>query len=175
MEADWEVEVGGGAPVIDALWPGFVDLRQHPERIGEIHEAAEFPALAELLLALNKTGSPVWTAKCDLWEQEANELACYIDLLPVADTVFSQWKQAEGFCREFVARLAPVSLPECRADFMVRQAIAGEAEGFGVTATLSATGRDRSGAAATLAAALVAFAGAIPRIATPERAASKLQ
>ena len=27
MEADWEVEIGGGAPVIDALWPGFVDLR----------------------------------------------------------------------------------------------------------------------------------------------------
>ena len=27
MEADWEVEVGGGAPVIEAFWPGFVDLR----------------------------------------------------------------------------------------------------------------------------------------------------
>jgi hypothetical protein len=175
MEADWEVEVGGGAPVIDALWPGFVDLRLHPERIVEIQEAAASPALAELLLALNGAGSPLWTAKCDLWEPEPNELACYVDLLPVANTVFARWEQAEVFCREIVARLAPVSLPECRADFMVRQAIAGEAEGFGVTATLSATGRDRSGAAATLAAALVAFAGAIPRIATPERAASKLQ
>jgi hypothetical protein len=27
LEADWEFEVGGDAPVIDALWPGFVDLR----------------------------------------------------------------------------------------------------------------------------------------------------
>ena len=44
MEADWEVEVGGGSPVIEALWPGFVDLRLYPERIGEIQEAAGFPA-----------------------------------------------------------------------------------------------------------------------------------
>ena len=137
------------------------------ERLGEIAEAAAFPALADLLLALNGPASPLWTAKCDLWEKEANELACYVDVLPVADTVFLQWKQAEGFCREFVVRLAPVMLPECRVDFMVRQAIAGEMEGFGVTATLSATGRDLSGAAETLAAALVAFAGAISRAATP--------
>jgi hypothetical protein len=175
MEADWEVEVGGGAPVIEALWPGFVDLRRSPERIGEIQEAAGFPALAGLLLALNRTGSPVWTAKCDLWKPEANKLACYVDLLPVADAVFAQWKQAEAFCRELAARLAPISMPECRVDLVVRQAIAGEAEGFGVTATLSATGGDRSGTAETLAALLVAFAGAIPPAAVPGTTASKLQ
>ena len=45
MEADWEVEVGGGAPVIEALWPGFVDLRSNPERSGEIDGGCEFPAL----------------------------------------------------------------------------------------------------------------------------------
>ncbi len=42
MEVDWEVEVGGGAPVIEALWMGFVDLRRNPERLGEIAEAANF-------------------------------------------------------------------------------------------------------------------------------------
>ena len=73
MEADWEVEVGGGAPVIEALWPGFVDLRLYPERIGEIQEAAGFPALAGLLRSLNGAGSSLWTAKCDLWEPEAND------------------------------------------------------------------------------------------------------
>ena len=40
MEADYEVEAGGEAPVIEALWPGFVDLRLQPERIGEIQEVA---------------------------------------------------------------------------------------------------------------------------------------
>ena len=27
MEADWEFEVGGEAPVIEASWEGFIDLR----------------------------------------------------------------------------------------------------------------------------------------------------
>jgi hypothetical protein len=175
MEADWEVEVGGGAPVIEALWPGFVDLRRNPERIGEIQEAAAFPALAGLLRSLNGAGSPVWTAKCDLWEPEANELACYVDLLPVAGVVFAQWEQAEAFCRELAARLAPVPLPECRVDLVVRQAIAGDTEGFGVTATLSATGEDQAGAAEVLTAVLVAFAGAVPPAAAAGKAASKLQ
>ena len=35
MEADWEFEVGGDAPVIEARWPGFVDLRRNPERAME--------------------------------------------------------------------------------------------------------------------------------------------
>ncbi|MGA2673188.1 MAG: hypothetical protein ABSE99_08155 [Terracidiphilus sp.] len=193
MEVDWEIEVGGGtpgcgAPVIDALWPGFVDLRQNPARIGEIAETAAFPPLAGLLLVLNGPASPLWTSKCDLWEPEAAELAgpgsresassvlaCYVDLLPLAGQVFAQWQQAEAFCREWVARLASDRLPECRVELIVRQAIAGQAEGFGVTAYLSATGQARSAAAASLAAALDAFAAAIPSAAAPGKAASKLQ
>jgi len=194
MEADWEVEVGGGAPVIDALWPGFVDLRRFPERMGEIAETADFPPLAALLLALNAAGSPVWTAKCDVWEPEADALAasdgasgkapvalaCYVDMLPRQGTVFAQWEQAEAFCKEWVARLArPLQrlepLPESRVDLIVRQALAGQAEGFGVTAYLSAAGGDRAMASEALAAALVAFANAIPPAALPETGASKLQ
>lgn len=88
MEADWEVEIGPDAPVIDALWPGFIDLRRAPERIGEIEETRKFPALAEALLRLNRSdsnvglcadsgmdsmlddltcGSQVWSSKCDIW------------------------------------------------------------------------------------------------------------
>jgi len=67
MEADWEVEVGGGAPVIEADWPGFVDLRRYPERVERLSEVKDFPALAEALVALNAQTSPVWTSKCDVW------------------------------------------------------------------------------------------------------------
>jgi hypothetical protein len=188
MEADWEVEVGGGAPVIEALWAGFVDLRHSPERIAEIAEVAAFPALAGMLLALNAPGSPVWTAKCDLWEPEAvasagpnspasAALACYVDVLPLEGRVFAQWQQAEAFCREWVARLALIALPECRVDLVIRQAIAGPAEGFGITAYLSAEGRgrDRSAVSAALEAAMIACAGALPSAAPTEAAASKLQ
>jgi hypothetical protein len=196
METDWEVEVGGGAPAIEALWPGFVDLRRSPKCLGEIAEAADFPALADLLLALNGPASPLWTAKCDLWEPDPAELAipewtgsavvsdagvqsaalaCYVDLLPMEGRVFASWPQAEQFCREWVARLEPLPLSNCRVDLIVRQAIAGEAEGFGVTAYFSGTGKDRSTAAEALSAALAAFAGSIPPSVAPATAAAKLQ
>jgi len=196
MEADWEVEIGGGAPVIEALWPGFVDLRRSPERLGEIAETAALPALADLLRALNGPASPLWTAKCDQWEPDPEErtvpewnspaavsdaavqpaaMACYVDLLPVEGRVFAQWPQAEQFCREWVARLDPFPLPNCRVDLIVRQAFAGEAEGFGVTAYISGTGMDRSASAQALKAALVAFAGSIPPLAAPVTPSAKLQ
>jgi hypothetical protein len=203
MEADWEFEVGGDAtvpaasvpaapvpavPVIDALWPGFIDLRRSPERIAEIQEAAAFPPLAAQLKALNCPESPLWTSKCDLWEPEPDEqaapppsllpraaLACYIDLLPLAGQVFAHAQQAETLCREWVAALAPLRLPECRVDLVIRQAIAGQAEGFGITAYLSAVGNDGPAAAQALAAALAAFADTIPHLSAPQPPASKLQ
>jgi hypothetical protein len=182
MEVDWEFEVGGGAPVIEARWAGFVDLRRQPERIKDIHETTDFPPLAALLQALNGTHSPLWTAKCDLWEPEVKELggqkaespadgpeagmhnalACYVDLLPLAGEVFAQAEQAEVFCRNWVARMAPVPLAECRVDLIIRQAIAGEAEGFGVTAYLSAMGSDHAAAREALAGTLATFADTIP-------------
>ena len=175
MLADWEVEIGGGAPVIEALWPGFINLRRSPERIGEIHEAAAFPPLAALLLALNGPASPLWTAKCDLWQPEPDRfpepdsdpapgftLACYVDLLPLDTRVFAHWQLAERFCREWVALLDPVSVPQAQVELIVRQAIAADAEGFAITAYLAATGPDQPAAAANLTAALVAFACAIP-------------
>jgi len=48
MEAAWEVELGGEAPVIEAIWPGFVDLRLHPEQAWQLPEAAQLHALALL-------------------------------------------------------------------------------------------------------------------------------
>jgi hypothetical protein len=175
MEADWEVEVGGDAPVIDALWAGFIDLLRSPERIGEIAESAKFPALAKLLLSLNGAEGPLWTAKCDLWEPKPNELVCYVDLLPRAGLVFSQWEEAEAFCRSWVARLDCAPLPafdsNARVDLVVRDAVAGEVQGFGITAYLSAdasaSGPDRSLADAALTELLDFFFATIPPLATP--------
>jgi hypothetical protein len=165
MEVDWEFEVGGGAPVIDALWAGWIDLRRQPERLGEIEEAAGFPALAKLLVALNAPASPLWTAKCDLWEPEAegcDALACYVDLLPVAGQVFALPEQVEAFCRQWTARLEAVELDDCQVELVVRQALVGPVEGLAVTAYVSAEGRDRKEAARRLTAALLQFQQAIP-------------
>ncbi len=49
MEADWEIETGPQAPIIEALWEGFIDLRQSPHRIHELEEARRFEPLAQTL------------------------------------------------------------------------------------------------------------------------------
>lgn len=175
MDVDWEVEVGGGAPVIEALWTGadglagFVNLEKFPERIGEIAEAAALPGLADLLLALNGVGSPVWTSKCDVWEAEPGTAAIYIDVLPRGDQVFAELRQAEGFCRDLVARLEQASGPAGTVELVIRQAFAGEKAGFGVTAYLSASGADGA------AAAMADFADALLRREPPAMDGKKLQ
>jgi len=186
MEADFEVQIGGGAPVIEALWPGFVDLRRSPERVYEISEAAAIPALAHALLVLNDLDAPLWTAKCDVWDPHAAEsgasetersalpehhhaaLACYIDLLPRASLVFANWKDAENFCRRWVSRLDAEeprgATHNATVDLVVRQALAGEVEGFGITAYLGVVADYRAGAEDALAAALQQFVAATPSV-----------
>ena len=67
MEADWEIEIGGGAPIIEAHWSGLVDLRVNPERARLLPEAQQLPALCHALVRLNAPASPVWTSKCDVF------------------------------------------------------------------------------------------------------------
>jgi hypothetical protein len=189
MEADFEVQIGGGAPVIEALWEGFVDLRRSPERVYEISEAAILPALAQALLALNDIDAPLWTAKCDVWdphgvgveglepgqsvspEHPHAALACYIDLLPRASLVFKGWKEAEDFCRRWVYRLDTEEgigpTHNATLDLVVRQAIAGDVEGFGITAYLGVVADYRAGAEEALSAALQQFVTACPATLAP--------
>jgi hypothetical protein len=118
MEADWEFEVGGDAPLIEACWEGFIDLRQTPERARELPEAGQLSVLSQVLERLNSRSSPVWTSKCDVLPALAPEdfdsdeldappgcsahgMACYIDLLPGADRQWSQPRLAEQAAEKF--------------------------------------------------------------------------
>lgn len=171
MEADWEVELGGGAPVIEPQWPGYIDLRKQPKRIAELEEVGRFPALASALLRLNQKKSPLWTAKCDFWprleegEWDAIELnapdgedlcaaGCYIDLLPAK----APWENdiaAETLCRRWCIALEKHPLPGARADLIARQVWLNEAfAGLGATAYLTACGKSEALAHDRLATAL---------------------
>lgn len=176
MEADWEFEIGGDAPVIDAAWDGYVDLRSHPNRVREIAETQQLPRLADTLVRLNAPGSPLATSKCDVWQpdvfdayeldarpEEAKQaLACYVDLLPRSGQEWAVPERVADCCRAWTARLQAVSLSSCRADFIVRRAwITSTRESFGVTAYLTACGDTAASAHAALTAALIALADAI--------------
>jgi len=154
IDADWSVEIGGGAAAIEAFWTGFVDLRKEPERIAEIGEAAQFAPLARMLLALNGSVSCWWTSKCDLWEESedaSTRLACYVDLLPFEEKVFGSWLKAETVSRRVASALDGNAAATGSVEAVVRIAVAGEAEGFGITLYLSADGATREAAGVALA------------------------
>ena len=181
MESDWEVEFGPDAPVIEALWPGFIDLRRTPERIEEIEEARRFPMLRQALLRVNGTDSSVgiakaesnlWTAKCDVWVPEecdpdemdatlaesACGLACYIDLLPREALVFAGLDEAEQPARSTVSRLRRAACRCCRADLVIRRAFAGNLEGMGITAYIAACGANEDAVRNAFSAAIATVA-----------------
>jgi hypothetical protein len=181
MDIDWEVEIGGDAPVIEAQWPGLIDLRMHPERINEISELNSMPPLRDLLLALNSEKSPVWTSKCDVWEPYANAGACYIDILPREPQLFTDWKELQRFCQELVRRLAPkaeyvplrspdVSCAFIPADdgaegtnisLVIRKAVNNGEEGFGVTAYFAAEDSQAGSAKSALGVLMGTFLEAV--------------
>ena len=190
MEADWEVEVGDGAPVIVADWPGFVDLRTAPERANRLMEAGQLPELAEALARLNAAESPVWTSKCDVWpldtfdadeldapaESAHEAMGCYIDLLPKGGGQWSKPELVGEWCRNVSACVRDYPLRCCRVDLVVRGALIDmETPGYGVSAYLSAAGPDAAEASRVLSTAVFAFANSVVRIRPADAAAPKLQ
>jgi hypothetical protein len=175
MECDWEFEIAPDAPVIDGAWSGYVDLRTHPERASRLAEVEGLPALAQTLSLLNAADTPLWTAKCDVWEPEAFDadeldaphedaakaLACYIDLLPSVDLWLTIDAVAD-WCRRMCATLRARPLRCCRVDLVIRRSFlaAGQA-GLGVTAYLTACGAASSVARESLSAALALFADTV--------------
>ncbi len=181
MEADWEIEVGGESPVIEAQGPGFVDLRLHPERASQLPEAAGLPALADALEVLNAATSPIWTSKCDVWSIldpagfepdeldappgfAAHAIAAYLDVLPRNQSKWDLPATAVADCKHLCSLLRAVPLCCCRVDLVVRQAALDPAPAdaaslsFGITAYFTACGPSCAEATRTLQAALVEFA-----------------
>lgn len=190
MEADWEVEIGCGAPVVAQKWEGLVDLRRHPEAAAHLPEAAELAGLAAVLVRLNQADSPVWTAKCDVWESaefdpleldaESEDVsmgvASYVDLLPREPVMWATHESAAEWCRHVCLRLHGIALRNCRVDLVVRASDDGEAiAGHAVTAYATAVGVNALQAKRRLADALAAFADALVTMGPSRGSAKKLQ
>jgi hypothetical protein len=175
MESDWEIEIGGDAPVIDADWPGFVDLRVSPARVNELPETLWQGGLAEALVRLNASGSPVWTCKTDVFVPErvdpdeldaphdaaTQAVSCYIDLLMRSDQAWNLPSDAEQACRNFCALLREIRLQCCRVDFVIRKAVFEGATDLGATVYLTGCGRTLMDAETRLGECLAVFSGVI--------------
>ena len=176
MEADWEFEIGPDAPVIDALWHGFVDLREDPEKAKGLVEARQLPGLENLLMLLNAPNSSLWTTKTDVFEPEwidpdeldaesreaQHRIACYIDLLMRDNERWTSPAQAEQFCKSLCGQMRAVTLRRCRVDLVIRSArVRPEIADLGATAYFTACGESSYDAKLRLYECVQAFVEAV--------------
>ncbi|HEV2214670.1 MAG TPA: hypothetical protein VGR64_05225, partial [Terracidiphilus sp.] len=163
---------------------------RRPEAAEQLPEAEALAGLAGVLVQLNQVDSPVWTAKCDVWElaefdpleldaESENEsvgAACYVDLLPCEPGKWTKHEDAAEWCRQVCAQLRGVVLRNCRMDLVVRAADIGEAvTEHAVTAYASAAGANHVQAKRRLTDALAAFADALVPVKPRRDTAKKLQ
>lgn len=185
MVFDWSAECSADDPVLVVPWSDpddparrFIDLRENPYDLDEIAEAAERPALMHALRALNAPRSPVFTAKCDAWPLDADELGqvqltldhaaveapvgfgSYIDLLWRERSIFVSVHRQEQLL-DRLARLAePLHQPYALAECVIRPALVdldSPQEGFAISLYIKALGHNEEAAEENWAAALAAI------------------
>ena len=198
MVADWSVECSAEDPVLVVPWTveeqaveeagastprdiaGFVDLRENPYDLDQIPEADQHPPLMQALRALNASRSAVFTAKCDAWPLDEDELdamrdrldlsesgyeagaagfACYIDLVWRDRSIFASFHQGEQLLHRIARLAAPIDQPLAMLDCVLRPALVdltGPQEGFAISLYVKALGPDAYSAKQTWASALEA-------------------
>ena len=163
MESDWTVACAADDPEVVIPWAGkdpslqFIDLRQSPEALHEIPEAAEYPCVAAALRRWNQPDSGLLTAKCDVWSYpaklfDADDLpefayarGSYIDLVPLDAATFGDFAAFERQLRAWTKVSRSIDLPDCRAEWTLRPARV-----FSSLAALAANDSPRDGFATSL-------------------------
>ena len=173
MRAEWSAECGADDPVLVVPWsgpndtPGFIDLRENPYDLDHIPEAEQHPALLQALRALNAQRSPVFTAKCDAWTMDPDELeslkieldlsptdaphghASYLDLIWRDRSLFVSFPQQQQRVQRLARLVEPMEDAYSAIECVLRPAmvdLSGEGlrfqEGFAVSVYVKACGTD---------------------------------
>ena len=173
MLAEWSVECSPEDPILVVPWKdpsgrsAFVDLRANPYDFDAIPEAEHHPPLMQALRALNATRSPVFTAKCDAWTLDPEELehlqlnldleqieaakgfASYIDLVWRDRSIFASFPQHEQMLRKLTRLATPLDLPAAALDCVLRPAfldLEGPREGYSISLYVKSLGVDQHAA-----------------------------
>jgi hypothetical protein len=170
MLSEWSAECSAEDPVLVVPWSDpsdpsgnrrFIDLRENPYDLDHLPEAEHYPSLMHALRALNATRSPVFTAKCDAWPLEGEELEAlrlnldvfvddtvagfgsYIDILWRERSLFTSFHQQEQMLHRLTRHAATLDQPTAMLDCVLRPALvdlAGPQEGFAVSLYVKALG-----------------------------------
>lgn len=184
MLVEWSAECAPDDPVLVVPWSDpalpdrrFIDLRENPYDLDTLEEAAQYPPLMHALRALNATRSPVFTAKCDAWPLDADELdhlrltldhnaeetptgfASYIDLLWRERSIFISFHRQQQILHRLARLASTLDHPYAMAEGIVRPALvdfSGPQEGFAISLYIKALGHDQQNAEDNWASALAA-------------------
>jgi len=182
MLSDWTVECGPDDPVLVVPWSDpdnpdrhFIDLRENPYDLDWLEEAAQHPPLLHALRALNAPRSPVFTAKCDVWQMTSDDLealrmelslipedspigiASYIDLIWRERSVFVSFHQHEQLMHRIARLTAPLDHHYAMLECVLRPSLVdltGPQEGFAISLYIKAVGHNREAAEENWGAAL---------------------
>ena len=175
MQVDYSVELGREDETLEFPWAApdgnsrYYDLKRHPEKIGKIEEASRLPELRNFLAAVNRSVSPLETAKCDAWASNAIhpeeeifgqpwKFGSYVDLLFTDPAVRFLFEQHENFLKEVVKLLQRAPDIPASAEFLLRRGFYHERaelrEGFYVTCYVFGYGGDEGKACQQWAIAL---------------------
>jgi hypothetical protein len=184
MLSEWSVECSADDPVLVVPWSDpsdssgnrrFIDLRENPYDLDHLPEAEHYPPLMHALRALNATRSAVFTAKCDAWPLDAEELdalrveldvtadeapagfGSYIDILWRERSLFASFHLQEQMLHRLIRHAAPLEHPYAMLDCILRPAmvdLTGPQEGFAVSLYIKALGHDAQTASENWASAL---------------------
>jgi hypothetical protein len=184
MLSEWSVECSADDPVLVVPWSDpsdstgnrrFIDLRENPYDLDHLPEAERYPPLMHALRALNAPRSPVFTAKCDAWPLDAEELnvlrvnldvlaeeaaagfGSYIDILWRDRSIFASFHLQEQMLHRLTRHAAPLEHSYAMLDCILRPAmvdLAGPQEGFAVSLYVKAAGHNEQAAEANWASAL---------------------
>jgi hypothetical protein len=184
MFSEWSAECSSDDPILVVPWSDpsdpsgnrrFIDLRENPYDLDHLPEAERYPPLMHALRALNAARSSVFTAKCDAWPLDAEELerlrteldviaedaphgfGSYIDLLWRERSIFASYHQQEQMLHRLTRHAATLEYSSAMLDCVVRPALVdltGPQEGFAISMYVKALGHDAQTAELNWAAAL---------------------
>jgi hypothetical protein len=181
MLTEWSALCSPEDPVLVVPWTdplrdvSFVDLRRNPYDFDAIPEAVQHPALLQCLRALNAARSPVFTAKCDVWKMNEEELsalrleldaditdarsgfASYVDVVCRDRGIFTSAAQQQQLISRLLRQAGALEYPAAAFECVLRPALVDlgtPQEGYAISIYLKAVGSNEEAAIETWGAAL---------------------
>jgi hypothetical protein len=188
VQGDYSVECGAGDEALEVPWSSpdgrtsYIDLKQHPEMLDTIPEAAKNPPLRDFLAKINARPT-LLTGKCDAWftrelnpEEEvfqaAGKFGSYVDVLFTDAALRSSLEANERFAVELVRLLQRAPEIQAAAELCVRRCYMHEppnspesSDGFYLTAYVFGYGDEEETARKHWAIALHLLQNAVLQVA----------